>query len=545
MATLKPANENPWYVLMTLYGEQTGEVVDEELHNENRAAWNLVACQGLPKNERESLTGAGFDLPPCEDWQANEPAIRDRHATEMARRNKPGFPYPGFPGPGWNHYFNDVHFEAMFVADKFLFGGLASFESSQFDQSASFEYAIFGFWAKFGQATFRESTNFMQSQFRGLADFDSATFKEVALFSGVLFGGVASFDSAIFGNWAQFSRTTFGKEATFVSAEFKSYSLFENTAFCAMANFESATMIGDAKFSNAMFSGNAGFAAATFGGAARFVAANFGGEAWFSNATFGKYADFGRAKFCGAAEFDSTTFSEDVTFFAAKFSGYVYFPQATFGAAGKDHLVNFTDSEFQKPTIFRGATFHCYPDFTGTILHEKTTFTADAKHWPKSVTNPEAAKASAAVVRYSLGKQGLPEEEHFFFRREMGFATRIGGFWPRLPYRLYGWLSDFGFSIQRPVWWLLGLWLGPAAAFYIQADLAQIWGAQAVHWLQPLTLAFANVFTFFGFQRLYIDGEYLEHLPGWLKLLGALQSMIALPLLFFLGLGLRQRFRLR
>ena len=45
---LRPANENPWYILMTLYGEQEGEEIDRELHEKNRRAWNAWAGQNLP-----------------------------------------------------------------------------------------------------------------------------------------------------------------------------------------------------------------------------------------------------------------------------------------------------------------------------------------------------------------------------------------------------------------------------------------------------------------------------------------------------------------
>ena len=41
---LKPANENPWYILMTLHGEQpegaTFHDLDEELHAKNLNRWN-------------------------------------------------------------------------------------------------------------------------------------------------------------------------------------------------------------------------------------------------------------------------------------------------------------------------------------------------------------------------------------------------------------------------------------------------------------------------------------------------------------------------
>ena len=53
---LTPANENPWYVLMTLYGEQTGEWIDWKLHEKNRAAWNAWACQTMSDEEQLGQT---------------------------------------------------------------------------------------------------------------------------------------------------------------------------------------------------------------------------------------------------------------------------------------------------------------------------------------------------------------------------------------------------------------------------------------------------------------------------------------------------------
>ena len=55
MAELRDANMNPWYVLMTLYGEQEGERVDKELQAKNRAVWNAWSCQGGMMRSRERL----------------------------------------------------------------------------------------------------------------------------------------------------------------------------------------------------------------------------------------------------------------------------------------------------------------------------------------------------------------------------------------------------------------------------------------------------------------------------------------------------------
>ena len=41
------------------------------------------------------------------------------------------------------------------------------------------------------------------------------------------------------------------------------------------------------------------------------------------------------------------------------------------------------------------------------------------------------------MIRHAIAKQGLPEEEHYFFRREMRFRAKIGTVFERLPYILY------------------------------------------------------------------------------------------------------------
>ncbi|MDJ0825947.1 MAG: hypothetical protein QNJ16_10635 [Rhodobacter sp.] len=63
--------------------------------------------------------------------------------------------------------------------------------------------------------------------------------------------------------------------------------------------------------------------------------------------------------------------------------------------------------------------------------------------------------------------------------------------------------------------------------------------------LEAVGLSFANLFAFLGFARLYF-GEFLaEEAPTWVKVLAGGQTIAGVVLLFFLGLGLRNRFRLK
>ncbi|MDF9302246.1 pentapeptide repeat-containing protein [Tritonibacter mobilis] len=340
---LRPANENPWYILMTLYGEQEGEEIDVELHKKNRRAWNAWVGQALSAEERVAAAKSSqIKVTELEAWDELGEKIKARFFEESNRRN--------------------VDTEGMLV----------------FPEPAK------PIWM--GNTVFSENL------------------------------------------------------------------VFENMVIASKVNFGSANFMRNARF---------GFV--TFAGVAVFGSAKFEQEAWFHFANFQKAALFGRARF----------------------KDFVYFFRARFGGcSGVRCLPSFAYCQFERPTIFSRALF-CdgYPDFSGAVLHDKTSFTArmdptsdevaqdkdleGRTFWPqRTKQDPVSARESCATIRHLLTQQGLPEEAHFFFRREMRFASQIGSFWQRLPYLLFGWLSDFGYSIQRPLWWLAGICFLGMAAFW-------------------------------------------------------------------------------
>ena len=97
MNGLKPANENPWYVLMTLYGEQVGDEVHQALHARNRRVWNGWASQGLGEAERAAWDRV--DEPDWKGWEFEAEQNEADHEAAMIARNGAGFVYPGFPDP--------------------------------------------------------------------------------------------------------------------------------------------------------------------------------------------------------------------------------------------------------------------------------------------------------------------------------------------------------------------------------------------------------------------------------------------------------------
>ena len=64
-------------------------------------------------------------------------------------------------------------------------------------------------------------------------------------------------------------------------------------------------------------------------------------------------------------------------------------------------------------------------------------------------------------------------------------------------------------------------------------------------WELAIGLSFSNLFPVFGFGRSFGLNDVLAAMPPALQAYAGFQTVMALPLIFFLGLALRQRFRLR
>jgi len=364
MAELRDANSNPWYVLMTLYGEQEGEWVDEELHAQNRAVWNAWSCQGLDDDVAAEVAKlARVDVAETRGWAEMAAKAKRRHRAEMTKRNKESdFIYPGFLEATAEVKLWNLNFQRVVDLSSFIFLKDAVFINSNFKKETSFKNAVFV------------------------------------------------------------------EEGVFESCKFKGPLIFFNSHFLKGANF------WDAEFST-------GFT-------------------------------FIHSRVMGDARFYDAVFTREATFIRSTFNGYVTFQGAKFGLDDGEHLpdwdevdpisgqsyrqVDFSDCVFERPTSFRDAHFSAaYPILEGTILHANTDFSSAKENWPqRPKADPAQARESCAKIRHALAKQGLPDEEHFFFRRKMGFAAQIGGFWQRLPYRLFGLVSNFGESIARP---LIGL----------------------------------------------------------------------------------------
>jgi hypothetical protein len=322
---------------------------------------------------------------------------------------------------------------------------------------------------------------------------------------------------------------------------------FSNTDFKKPLNLKTFEFPKFAKFANSRF--NRGLI---------LQAAKFDSDANFSNAKFFVVADFGMVEFTEQVIFYQSDFytdgllSDDGDVVCVRFDKAIFKGLCTFMDASFHRSSSFNNCQFVGPCDLSKAKFEKnYPVIESSVFHQKTTLSAKKEYWPSPQNceqNPEEAKATCEILREQMETQGLHDEAHFFFRREMHFAGKMLSPWQRLPNNLFACLSAYGFSLKRPLSALAFLWALPMAIFWVNictGKCANTIGAELwVSLIKMAGLSIANIFQITGLQRVYWS-EFIQCLPSWMKFLGGAQTLLAIPLLFLLLLGLRNRFRLK
>jgi uncharacterized protein YjbI with pentapeptide repeats len=245
-----PANENPWYWLATVYGEQeegkAWHQFDRDVAEKNRAAWNRWMAQALSEETKAELIGKGFVAAELVHFDDSETA---QFFEDFAARS--GRPNAAPPDPRGRISLPRVEFARPVDFAGFLFASEASFHGASFSGHAFFRRAVF---------------------------FDNAGFEECA-FSRAMFHYTKFFALA------SFSRARFSRRANFGKAEFFGDAYFNDVAFPIFANFGNAEFSGLGFFNDASFSGVASFIGAEFKSQTSFAGVNFQGVPDFRNAT--------------------------------------------------------------------------------------------------------------------------------------------------------------------------------------------------------------------------------------------------------------------
>ncbi len=342
-------------------------------------------------------------------------------------------------------------------------------------------------------------------------------------------------------------------DTNFIQAKLNGSVDFGGVTFCEGAHFARAYIGGGAGFSDADFAKEAAFSDVSFDGFADFMNASFGRDCSFSHAKFQKrayfdlaafssFTSFDRAQFEMRADFLGTAFSDGAVFSDAVFAGSVWFAEAQF-----DGDPSFNNGAFMGKTSFENARFTSQvPEFFKREFYDGTIFTTDKKYWPKTNYH-NAANFKILYIRLAqvMAQLHKPDDEHFFRRQEMRCKRMLGNWVDWLFLSLYALVSDYGYSIGRPIAGLALTVMAGAVAFMLpRARHASDWAELFSFVPEMLGASLSSTLAFLGFLRRF-HPNFFESGPGWIETVSGTQTMLGVVFLFFLGLGLRNRFRLK
>jgi uncharacterized protein YjbI with pentapeptide repeats len=334
----------------------------------------------------------------------------------------------------------------------------------------------------------------------------NTTFKRSFFLNNAQFAANLEVYNCIFKHRLNATAAIFGPSTEFYECRF-----IEGASF----NF---TKIEWSSFSKAIFKMTANFHASIFNGSNTFEDAIFKGKADFSNATVDGRINFDKATFCDGASFDDARPDRSAA------------------------PLSFNATEFcKRPPSFFGRKMHENTDWTGVKLPNAE------EQAPLSRASLENDKRAYEQLRIKCGALGKVEDEHMFFRREMELTGRLSPWYTRATYWLYHLVSDYGYSYWRPIAGMVGVWYFWSlfyALHFMARDQLHLCMDRLELLRSAMGLSFANIFSVFGFYRRF-PSDLLVDPTVVTVLLTVSETLLGFVFLFFLGLGLRTRFRLR
>lgn len=220
--------------------------------------------------------------------------------------------------------------------------------------------------------------------------------------------------------------------------------------------------------------------------------------------------------------------------------------------------VYFENRTFTGATSFRNAMFYHPPLFHGAALHQDTTF--DFAEFGAGIEHPSAERAFR-TIKLAMHAHQAHEAALVFFGLEMqARAYREKNRLVKWAYRCYGIVSNYGHSVRRPFKWLLLLILAsiPITAIIVESPaitqclvgtaqctysehraraIMELALTQSVPLAPALKDAAADAYR-----------TLMSSAPLWQVVLyfgfAVAQAILSVFLVFLIGLGFRNRFRL-
>lgn len=228
-----PANENPWYLLATVYGEQAEGVewhrFDRGLAEKNRIAWNRWMAPALSEDSKAELIAAGyaaFELSPFDETE------HEQFLRVFAARAGYSVVHP--PKPHGLISCRRVEFLRPVNFERFVFNSGAFFCDAAFTRDVTFSEAALSGDAVFDGASFSGVADFRKAGF-DIAFLRRASFSSIATFEEAVFSYDGVFDRATFSGATVFRKSAFFRRTSFLGAELKSFTSFAGARFVTRA----------------------------------------------------------------------------------------------------------------------------------------------------------------------------------------------------------------------------------------------------------------------------------------------------------------------
>lgn len=258
------------------------------------------------------------------------------------------------------------------------------------------------------------------------------------------------------------------------------------------------------------------------------------------DAIFKGTANFVDCHFMGTASFYQTHFQEDAKFACRETKPETHdgspYGQVSFELAHFYKDADFTNHHFDGATSFDQTQFHYAPNFDGVTLAQHTTMETAIFHDVERGQVEKYAPERYRTLKYKMEELRDRRSQGKFFRCEQIAHRILGRKSPteRVLSHLYGFTSDYGMDVSRPIQLIFGTYL---LFTFLYTILGVIDGCTSNCLSNAFVEALKHVFVPFHALKSISEGGTIR------AAIGVIQSLITYSLFALFLISVRWRFK--